>query len=299
MGPPCSSCAGLQFASSTSPVSRRSGRAIPRGRSALHSPITIQTSCSLMVGWYAHHLPTMAQRFSTEVTLLGELVVPWLAFAPRPARGFAFCVLSGLQAAIAATGNYGFFNLLTEVINLWLLDDEMLGRGRPVDVNIVKANNAHSACDGRSGRLRALRAHVGGASRSVRTAKAAPPAPPRARVDAACSFDQPYGLFSVMTVRRPEIVDRGIERRRHMAASTASATSRRDPEIRLPRWVAPHQPRLDWQMWFAALGAPPAWFVHLLRRLLEGSPEVIALFEHCPFPDRPPRSSEPCFTNIK
>jgi hypothetical protein len=59
--------------------------------------------------------------------------------------------------------------------------------------------------------------------------------------------------------------------------------------MRAPRWVAPHQPRLDWQMWFAALGYPPAWFERVLARLLEGSPEVLALLAKNPFPDRPPR----------
>ena len=34
--------------------------------------------------------------------------------------------------------------------------------------------------------------------------------------------------------------------------------------------LAPHQPRLDWQMWFAALGEYKnnPWFVNLLWRLL-------------------------------
>ena len=54
--------------------------------------------------------------------------------------------------------------------------------------------------------------------------------------------------------------------------------------------MAPYHPRLDWQLWFAALTPwPPSWFPHLLRRLLEGSPEVLALFAHNPFPDHPPR----------
>jgi hypothetical protein len=60
---------------------------------------------------------------------------------------------------------------------------------------------------------------------------------------------------------------------------------------RAPVWVAPHMPRLDWQMWFAALGPPrrSRWFAPLLDRLLEGSPEVLGLFAENPFPDRPPR----------
>jgi hypothetical protein len=42
-------------------------------------------------------------------------------------------------------------------------------------------------------------------------------------------------------------------------------------------------------MWFAALSRPQPWFLRLLVRLLEGSPEVIALFESTPFPRTPPR----------
>jgi hypothetical protein len=60
---------------------------------------------------------------------------------------------------------------------------------------------------------------------------------------------------------------------------------------RAPRWAAPHQPRLDWQMWFAALGdyRTNPWFVAFAERLLEGSPEVVALLAKNPFPDHPPR----------
>ena len=38
---------------------------------------------------------------------------------------------------------------------------------------------------------------------------------------------------------------------------------------------APHQPRLDWQMWFAALGSfhYNPWFGNLLYRLLTGQKE--------------------------
>src|SRR4029453_18646467 len=60
---------------------------------------------------------------------------------------------------------------------------------------------------------------------------------------------------------------------------------------RRPSQVAPHQPRLDWQMWFAALGEvrQNPWFVNLCVRLLEGSPPVLGLLERNPFPDSPPR----------
>jgi len=60
---------------------------------------------------------------------------------------------------------------------------------------------------------------------------------------------------------------------------------------RRPPWVAPYQPRLDWQMWFAALGnyEQNPWFTNLMVRLLEGAPEATALLEKNPFPNQPPR----------
>ena len=60
---------------------------------------------------------------------------------------------------------------------------------------------------------------------------------------------------------------------------------------RRPAFVAPHQPRLDWQMWFAALGnwRQHPWIINLATRLLRGSPEVLALLHKNPFPGHPPR----------
>jgi hypothetical protein len=59
---------------------------------------------------------------------------------------------------------------------------------------------------------------------------------------------------------------------------------------RRPLWNIPWQPRLDWQMWFAALSPPASnpWFTRLMQRLLENSPDVIALLESNPFPTPPP-----------
>jgi len=60
---------------------------------------------------------------------------------------------------------------------------------------------------------------------------------------------------------------------------------------REPRWNIPHQPRLDWQMWFAALSdyRQNLWFINFCLRLLQGSPDVLALLERNPFPQAPPR----------
>jgi hypothetical protein len=97
-----------------------------------------------------------------------------------------------------------------------------------------------------------------------------------------------YGLFAVMTTTRPEIV---IEGSNDGVAWLAYEFKYKpgDP-TRRPAWVAPHQPRLDWQMWFAALGdyQSDPWIVRFMARLLQGSPEVSRLLGRNPFPDVPP-----------
>jgi len=98
-----------------------------------------------------------------------------------------------------------------------------------------------------------------------------------------------YGLFAVMTTTRPEIVVEGSNDR--LTWLTYDFKWKPGDPKRRPAFVAPHQPRLDWQMWFAALGdyRGNPWFVTFLVRLAQGSPEVLALLEENPFPEKPPR----------
>src|SRR4029079_14202333 len=70
-----------------------------------------------------------------------------------------------------------------------------------------------------------------------------------------------------------------------------------------PRFCAPHQPRLDWQMWFEALRFAPihrmtgsgepgqmsAWFRSFLMRISTGELQVLQLLATNPFVDHPPK----------
>jgi hypothetical protein len=242
------------------------------------------------LGWYAHHLPPAVHRLSTAAALVLELGAPLLGLGPRRVRRLSFALLGGLQALIAATGNFAFFNVLTVALELWLLDDDAFAR-----VPLPR-------------RLREPRAPFRGTWRAIAGAAACVPVAAASLVTVAAharerplpewlerfrralqplrSFNS-YGLFAVMTTARPEIVVEGSDDGRHWRAYgfRYKPSGPRDA----PRWVAPHQPRLDWQMWFAALGPPPRWFARFVRCLLEGSPDVLALLGTNPFPDRPPR----------
>jgi hypothetical protein len=98
-----------------------------------------------------------------------------------------------------------------------------------------------------------------------------------------------YGLFAIMTTSRPEIIIEGsMDGRTWLAYEFRHKAG---DVRRRPSFVAPHQPRLDWQMWFAALGSARSnpWFGSFCFRLLQGKSEVLELLEKNPFPDRPPR----------
>jgi len=99
-----------------------------------------------------------------------------------------------------------------------------------------------------------------------------------------------YGLFAVMTTERREITIEGSND--GVSWQPYHFRWKPDEPDRSPRFMTPHMPRLDWQLWFAALYGDcrrQPWFIELEQRLLSGSPEVLALLRQNPFPDQPPR----------
>jgi lipase maturation factor 1 len=117
------------------------------------------------------------------------------------------------------------------------------------------------------------------------------PGPVRSFFTAAAPFHftNSYGLFAVMTKDRPEITVEGSQDGREWKAY-AFRYKPGDPAVP-PSFVQPHQPRLDWQMWFAALGGYQnnPWFLNFCARLVQGSPAVLKLLKTDPFAGVPPR----------
>lgn len=249
----------------------------------------------------AHHLPAWVHRAGAAGTLFVELALPLAIFGPRRLRAAAAAGVAGLMALILLTGNYGFFEPLVLALCVTLLDDGALRRWLPVRAQRGRAAAAATEPRERS-RLRAARSVLWGAVAAVvvtaTTVAAARrlglagrlPGPARALHEAlapARSFNA-YGLFAVMTTARPEIAVEGsadgLVWRPYRFRYKPGALDER------PRWALVHMPRLDWQMWFAALGTWRAaeWYPAFVQRLLEGAPEVLALLEEDPFPDEPP-----------
>jgi lipase maturation factor 1 len=245
------------------------------------------------LAWYAHHFPVWLNRGSTAAVLAVELIAPFFILGPRRLRHLAFGAFAGLQTLIALTGNYAFFNLLAVAPCVFLLDDVMLRAGSRGDAG---SNTRVRPWATVSGVVLIAVAVVTVPVSALAFASSvgidlpfSPLIAPVAEFVAPLRSVNRYGLFAVMTTTRPEIViegsDDGVEWKAYEFKYKAGDLHRRPP------WVAPHQPRLDWQMWFAALGRyeDESWFHEFCQRLLEGSPAVLGLLARDPFHGRPPR----------
>ncbi len=243
------------------------------------------------LAWYVDKFPPAIQHFMTAAALGIELLIPFLIFFPRRIRMFGAWCLIGMQVLILLTGNYTFFNLLTIALALFLFDDRALARFVPEQVaeGLLEARGVVARA--RVAACVAVLVMVLSLSHLFETFGGRLPffLNTAVRYTAPLQIVNTYGLFAVMTTQRIEIVLEG----------STDGTTWQPYEFkykpgdlnRAPGWVAPYQPRLDWQMWFAALSTYQSnpWFVNLVLQLLNGSPDVAGLLGANPFPDLPPR----------
>jgi predicted DCC family thiol-disulfide oxidoreductase YuxK len=260
--------------------------------------------------WWADKHPEWFKHFSVAFCLFVEIIVPIFIWAPRRLRLIACGLLIFLQIAIAITGNYCFFNLLTIALCLLLIDDAFWIRGRSLvgrdsvepshlapsigNLGSTESRPTVWATGRRIAAVSALLVLLPLNATLIWSAFKPHTAWPRP-IATLGEYIEPfrivngYGLFRVMTKSRPEIILEG----------SADGIDWLPYEFKWkpgdvnqpPHWVAPHQPRLDWQMWFAALGTyrQNPWFVRLAMNLLKDSPSVTGLLARNPFPNEPPR----------
>ena len=235
------------------------------------------------IAWYMAQLPEAFQKASVIFTFVVELGLPVLMFGPRRLKQIAAFGTIALQVLIILTGNYTFFNYLAIALCLFLLDDAFFaGKKKYVPVTPAWSNRFVSA---------ALFLFIMTVSciELVGMRTAVPMALNRI-MDVEAPFDlvNSYGLFAVMTTSRPEIEVEGSNDGQNWQPYVFRYKA--GPLNRAPGWVAPFQPRLDWQMWFAALGnyRENPWFLRFMLALLEGSKPVLALLERDPFGGVPP-----------
>ncbi len=243
--------------------------------------------------WYAHHLPEPLLMTGVALTLIVELILPFFIFFPRRFRMVAACCFIVFQSLIILTGNYNFFNLLTIIICLFLFDDAAIKSclpGRLISLFAVQQKNTRYQTPGyivipvalvilfsSIEQMHTLMNPRHQAALSIVT-----------RIILPWHITQNYGPFATMTTVRHEIVIEGSQdgltwKEYHFKYKPGDVSLK-------PRRVILHQPRLDWQMWFAALSRPEQnpWFQNLLYQLLLDSRPVTGLLASNPFPDEAP-----------
>jgi hypothetical protein len=244
--------------------------------------------------WYFHQLPEWMLKGGVLLVFFTELIVPFFIFLPRRFRIAAAIITIGMQLLIMATSNHNFVNLLVIILCLFLLDDRIVSRILPAGLKerLTTPAPTHGV---------SMKIVLGVVSVLIFTSS-------------ITTF-----AWRTMPVNYPDFLNRtfvtvhtyGLGHIFHVYPSMQ--TERQELEIqgsydghnwysygfkykpgpldKRPTFNIPHQPRLDWMMWFI----PPQgrkdnyWFQMLLRRLHEGSPQVLDLLEYNPFEKQPPR----------
>ncbi|HEY3930766.1 MAG TPA: lipase maturation factor family protein [Verrucomicrobiae bacterium] len=251
------------------------------------------------IGWYAQQLPPWFQKFSCAIMFAIELGAPFLIFAPRRIRFFGCGAIVFLQILILLTGNYTFFNFLTIGLCLLLLDDFLFQKILPRKWAGWFLINSQPSTLNKLRWPRAITIPLAAIVLFISILQMISMFGVRSNllfpVAVAAEWLQPlrtvnsYGLFAVMTTTRNEIIVDGSDDGTNWLAYEFKYKP--GDVNRSPDFVEPFQPRLDWQMWFAALSnyQQNPWFGNFCERLLQGSPEVLALLQKNPFQKHPPR----------
>lgn len=269
------------------------------------------------LAWYAHHLPVSWHHLESWATLGLELGLPVVFFGPRPARRLACVLFTGFQIANTTTANYGFFCHLATALHVFLLEDDDLRRlrhwwairrgwslpgPRPASLPAAFLIPGRARWQERLSRVLSVLALTLYAAISLvegyalfgRAAGEAQSesalidrlAPVRARYQPLRLVSN-YHLFAAITRER---IEPEFQTRRGDAEWTAHHLHHKPGEpLRRPDWVAPHQPRVDFQLWFHGLSFrrnAPAYVATLVDRLCHDPTAVASLFA-TPLPPAP------------
>ena len=246
------------------------------------------------VGWWVHQLPLWAHRACSLWVYVVELGLPLFVWGPHALRSAVFVAMAGMQVAIIATANYGFFNYLSLALLLFVLDDEHLRRaGRSIGWTPAprpprRTTPARTAAAVTGTALLVVLSLVPFLPFLHPPASVSQRLVPVRRVLGTWRTLNAYHLFAQMTLVRREAVIEG-SRDGETWEPYEFRYKPGDP-MRPPPFVAPHQPRVDFLLWFLLLGGrgTPPYFSTLLTRLLSEPRVVAPLFARDPFPDAPP-----------
>ncbi|HVS92187.1 MAG TPA: lipase maturation factor family protein [Mucilaginibacter sp.] len=270
------------------------GDKIWRNATALYYHFETQPIPGPLSRWF-HFLPRSVLRFGVWFNWLAELIAPWLAFWPRIGRHIAGVIMILLQVVLIFSGNLSFLNWLTIVPALACFDDGFWVKVLPKALGRRAAEAAEEAGESRPMVVTSW------VVTTIVILLSFQPAlnilSPEQAMNA--SFDpldlvNTYGAFGSVGLERANVVFEGT-----MDDTTNNKAVWKEYEYKylparldkMPPQIAPYQPHLDWQMWFAAMSTPDQypWTYNLVWKLLHNDPDALSLFANNPFPGKPPK----------
>jgi hypothetical protein len=247
--------------------------------------------------WYFHQLPEWMHQGGVLLVFFTELIVPFFIFLPRKFRLFAAATTIIMQLLIIATSNHNWINLLTIVLCLFLLEDNILKKVVPRRLRPFVSVGG--------GTSKEFRMHIRGYvmpvfSLLILVSSITTFSTMFTRANVPVTLEQSsllirlwglghiFHVFPTMQTERHELqIEGSYDGREWESYAFKYKPGALD---RGPAFIIPHQPRLDWMIWFVPPKHPEMlyWFENFLFCLKKGSTEVLDLLEYNPFPDRPP-----------
>ncbi|MCG8489383.1 MAG: lipase maturation factor family protein [Chromatiales bacterium] len=244
--------------------------------------------------WYAHQLPDLLLKAGVGLTLFSELIVPFFIFLPRKFRLTAAGITILMQLLIIATSNHNFINFLTIALCLFLLDDRALKSIMPGRF-VANIQNTHNSI----GSIRSFMiilcfivipiTSLISFSAKFLDHSAIKTSLPWAETVQHFGLGHLYHIFPTMQTQRHELIIQGSNDGQTWLSYQFNYKP--DGTADTPRINLPHQPRLDWMLWFVPTQHPVHiyWFDQFMRQVKTGSPSVTSLLADNPFPDTPPK----------
>lgn len=245
------------------------------------------------LAWYAHQLPQAWHHLESWGALVLELPLPLLIFGPRWARLLAFASFTGFQLVNTATANYGFFTYLALTLHLFLLRDADIARLLRWPLPPRQALHPWVP---RGPTLTLLLAAltvgwigasvVGGLVHFSKERQVEDALRPLYQDIAALRVANVYHLFGHITRTR---IEPQLEARFGTTWRELDLRYKPGDPARPPPYVAPHQPRVDFRLWFYGLSfqrGMPRYVARLLDRLCT-APEVVQPLLDRPLPRAP------------
>ena len=270
------------------------GDEVWRNGTALYYHFETQPIPGPLSRWF-HFLPRLILRIGVGFNYLAELAAPWFIFWPRIARHIAGIIIVFFQLALVLSGNLSFFNWITIVPALACFDDGWWQKIMPralVAKATVAANRAEMSRP-MTVTSWVIAVLIGLLSIQPVLNILSP------KQIMNTSFDpldlvNTYGAFGWVGKERLNVVFEGTTDEVASDSANWKEYIYKGLPVALDKpapLIAPYQPRLDWQMWFAAMSTPEeySWTLNLVSKMMRNDPPVTHLFASNPFPDKPPR----------